>query len=63
MSLKSTTEKIDGIITVATLLFLVCVWGAFGFPHLIEIVVAGGVISVAIGAYYWTKYRRRSRSD
>jgi hypothetical protein len=30
MSLKSTTEKIDGIITAATLLFLICVWGAFG---------------------------------
>ncbi len=63
MSLKSTTEKIDGIITAATLLFLVCVWAAFGFPYLIEIVVAGGLISAGIGAFYWSKYRRQSRSD
>ena len=62
MSLKSTTEKIDGIIAAATLLFLVCVWGAFGFPHLIEVAVAGGVISAGIGAFYWMKYHRRSRS-
>jgi hypothetical protein len=63
MSLKSTTEKIDGIITAATLLFLVCVWAAFGFPHLIEVLVAGGVISAVVGAFYWMRYRRRSRSD
>jgi hypothetical protein len=63
MSLKSTTEKIDGIITAATLLFLVCAWGAFGFPRVIEIVVAGGVISAGIGVFYWTKYRRQRRCD
>jgi hypothetical protein len=63
MSLKSTTEKIDGVITAAMLLLFICVWASFGFPHLTKILVAGGVISAGIGAFYWMKYWRQRRSD
>ena len=64
MSLKSATEKIDGILNAAVLAFCVCVWAAFGFPAFIAVaVVATCVILVIAGAFWLTKSRQKSRSS
>jgi hypothetical protein len=61
MSLKSVTEKIDGIITVAVLTLCFCGWAALGFPYFVTAGVAvASMILIALGAFAWTK-RQQSR--
>jgi hypothetical protein len=62
MSLKSVAETIDGIISAAMLVFLICCMAAFDFPHMIEVVAIGCVVVTGIGVVHWKKYTHQSRN-
>jgi len=61
MSLKSVTEKIDSVLTLATVGVCLVVWAAVGFPYLVAIVttVAAGLILIGLGAIVWRKIRQQ----
>jgi hypothetical protein len=61
MSLKSVTETIDSVLTLATVGVCLVVWAAIGFPYLVAMVatVAAGLILIGLGAIVWRKFRQQ----
>jgi hypothetical protein len=56
MSLRSVTQKIDGLIQGAVFLLTLGIWAAAGFPFTSKIVVSGCVLIgglIVVAAYKW----------
>jgi hypothetical protein len=53
MSLKSATEKIDGILQAVVLLVTAVMWAAFGFPFTAEIIGFGYLVVTAAALHWW----------
>jgi ABC-type enterochelin transport system permease subunit len=59
MSLKTVTEKIDVILHVGVLALCGIIWAVVGFPYLMEVVVAAGLITA--GFLIWWLISRRQK--
>ena len=54
MSLKTMTEKIDGILFAAVLVISGGIWAVTGFSHLTEVVVFGGLVIICLFIWWLT---------
>jgi purine-cytosine permease-like protein len=60
MSLKSVTETVDSVLTLATVGVCLVVWAAVGFPYLIVMGAAAAcLILICVGTIVWRKSRQR----
>jgi hypothetical protein len=57
MSLRSVTDKIDGLIQGLALLLSIGIWAAFGFPFIPEVVGVGCLFIVSLIIYWWMTSR------
>jgi hypothetical protein len=56
MSLRSVTDKIDGVLQGVALLLTLVMWAAFGFPFVPEVVGLGCLLLVGL-AVFWLMSR------
>jgi len=57
MSLRSVTERLNGVVEAIALIVAVGFWAFYGFP-IWELVAFGCLVLVCIGGFWWMEGRR-----